>query len=126
MICRSCKRVLTDSLVCVACIERASQREFFLRQKIFLPRFVAGELPLRTGRTGNDHYYHLQLLGEPTHTWCGEKMADGKRQNVWWKTLERTADLCPRCDSAIREMAAGIEKEKTDAVSAHASESPTV
>jgi hypothetical protein len=114
MICRRCNRVMAGdkiSIFCSACIERASHEAFIQMQRLVLPRFISGEYPLTFGAVNANHYAHIQLIGEPTHAWCGERMS-GKRYQKPFAFLDRTADLCPRCESAIRDMAKELEKSE--------------
>jgi hypothetical protein len=112
-------------MICAACTESVCREGVIQMQRLVLPRFLNGEYPFRSGSVNNNPYYHIQLIGEPTHAWCGERMNHSRRKVLLYSDLERIADLCPRCRTAIREMAKELQ-EKSNAVPSDAAENPTV
>lgn len=93
-------------------------------QRLVLPKFISGQHLLTLGRVSNNRYVHIQLVGEPRHAWCGLQLNQAERWKRHFELLRTTPDICPECHSAIRTMAA--ELEKANAVPVEGTENSTV
>ena len=107
---RGGKQHIYMPVVCTVCAEEKSRAAYLARQKEFLPRIVAGEVELTLTYPANARLFHIRLIGEPRHAFCGMKTP-----GQWFKKYARLtedlrAELCPRCLEVLDRLRKEIER----------------
>ena len=102
MICPGCRNPVT-TLVCRACAARKSREVILEAQREFLPRAVAGEIPLRLTRTARPH---VMVYGPfTTGTFCGI-ILEG-RPKFYSSHFAARGQCCPDCLRVIDQLVGG-------------------
>jgi hypothetical protein len=94
MMCPRCKQTYVG-LACEHCAERGSREGLLAQQRQFLPALFAGRSDFTLARPGRGKF-HIALIGDPDHAWCGQPIAKLQRRRVTYSQLLPNT-LCPAC-----------------------------
>jgi len=93
-----------NALACPVCLQQKSRAFYLQLQKEYLPPVLAGETDMTLTYPAGARRYHIRLMGEPTHAFCGEAVSRN-----WFKRYLRLDDqlraqLCPRCLEVLDQL----------------------
>lgn len=86
-----------NRLTCPACADRKSREAYLNLQTSYLPAILTGRMDLHLNRRTHSGPYHVALVGDPQHGYCGH-LLDGPQQRRRMPYSEKLrADLCAKC-----------------------------
>jgi hypothetical protein len=94
MMCPRCKQTYVG-LACEHCVERSSREDLLAQQRQFLPALFAGTSDFTLARPGRGKY-HIVLIGDPDHAYCGQSIHNETRTRVAYSQMLPDT-LCPAC-----------------------------
>jgi|SRR5215475_517257 len=110
MKCKKCgANIPDDHVACPACTMAKSRQAYLEYQKHYLPRVIEGKAVLRITRQG-DRPWHLVLVGDPYHAYCGEPVSP-----AWSQRREHLDELPTKVCALCRDVFTRLKEEVTDA-----------
>jgi len=108
--CPSCRASIPDGmLACPDCAERQSRLASLEEQKRYLAEVLRGDRLLTLTKTANQTRWHVLLLGEPGHVWCGQRVTGQWMQRRVVYPEQQLANVCRQCrevfDRLVKEVA---------------------
>lgn len=102
MYCSVCKNPY-EGFACPVCLARISRESYLRQQEMFLPFVMAGRLDLKLAKRRRSDLYHIQLIEEPTHAYCGEKLDPPLIRSREQYSEELRPTVCAKCLSTFDE-----------------------
>jgi len=96
MLCLTCKTHYYG-LACSDCTARKSQAAFMELQRRLVPLAIRSGALWRVARKKRSDPYHVELLQENTHAFCGAPLEAPMMRTVIDLTKATKATLCPAC-----------------------------
>ena len=111
MFCSVCKNPY-EGFACPVCLARISRESYLRQQAMFLPFVLNGRLDLKLSKRKRSDLYHIELIEEPTHAYCGEKLEYSPLRERQKYSEELRAKLCPKCVAQFDECVAKLRAAK--------------
>ena len=99
-----------EGLACPACTALQSRQAIFEHQAAHLDNLRRGRLEFYAKRMSGKHPWHLMLVGDPGHAWCGAEFLNvgkGNRRHIRYAQLPELLEgkaLCLACREALAQM----------------------
>lgn len=111
-ICPTCHDPIPElALQCPTCLGRKSRRIYLEHQKLFLPGILQGINTLTLAKPANQTTWHIRLVGDAHHAWCGEAISPQWSHRRYVRLTEKRSDLCARCLELFDQMVKEISPE---------------
>ena len=112
MTCPTCHDPIPDAaLACPTCLERKSRKILLEHQRQFLPGILTGVYALTLAKAAKQPTWHMRLVGDAGHAWCGEEMSPQWRHRRYVRLTEERSNLCARCLEVFEQMVKEISPE---------------
>jgi hypothetical protein len=112
MTCPDCRNEIpAPALHCPDCLSRKARKLYLKHQKGFLPGILEGIYKLTLAKPAADRTWHIRLVGDAGHAWCGEEISPQWKHRRYVRLTEDRANLCPRCTEVFERMVREIRPE---------------
>lgn len=112
MTCPTCRNQIPEAaLTCPDCLERESRQILLEHQKQFLPGILRGIYALTLAKSAQQPTWHMRLVGDAGHAWCGEEISPQWKHKRYVRLTEEPSNLCPRCLEVFEGMVKEIRPE---------------
>lgn len=112
MTCHTCRNQIPEAaLACPDCLERESRKILLERQKSYLPGILRGIYALTLAKPAEQPAWHMRLVGDDGHAWCGEEISPQWKHKRYVRLTEELRNLCPRCLDVFEQMVKELSPE---------------